>query len=268
MSVFGLFKSENSDVDKIRFMDSLAYPITMILSHFKAFLALAGIFSLVVSLVTFFCGRGFLCGFQVGSFCKATVFSSVLSVLVNLSGMAFLINRWTMVINEKKSIKDILLAKCFAKDVKAVGVILLYFILWCGIGYCFYFLKQRIVTPNWLFELGFFVIFSSVIVFCLILLLNFVGFYHYLQGGTFFSLRKTIGQSYNNLYTLILVFFIYMLIFIYFIYRGEMLFRQYAQYGISFEYGSEFYLYFIFSVIITVFVSSFHYQEKKLFREE
>lgn len=268
MSILDVLKTRNSDVNKITFSDNLAYPIKMIFSHFKAFIVLAGIFSLVISMVTFFGGRSFLCGFQVGSFCKATVFSSVLSIIVNLYGMAFLINRWSLVINDNRNIKEVLLNKCFIKDLKAVGVVLLYFGIWCLLGWCFYILRRRVATSDWVFELGFFVLFSSIIIFCLLLLLNFVGFYHYLQGGKFFSLNKTIGKVYDNLYILILVFFIYMLIFIYFVYRGEAMFRQYIQYGLGVEYGSEFYLYFIFSMIITVFVSSFHYQEKKLFNDE
>ena len=243
-------------------------PVTTIIAHFKAFLILSGFVSLVISLVTFLGGRSFFCALQIGGFCSNNGYSAILSCLVNIYGMAFFVNRWQMIVCQKKSASDAIREKCFAKDIKAAGVFLLYLSLWSIIAGCAFVLKQRVATENVVLELGYFVVFSGIIIFCLLLLLNFVGFYHYLQGGKFFTLHKTIGRSFDNLYTFVTVFFVYMLIFIFFVFRGEGWFREYLEYGIAIEYLGEFYLYFVFCIILAVFVGAFEYQEKKLFGRE
>jgi hypothetical protein len=264
-SVFGRDKKTAND---ITFVECLSYPVTSIVENFKAFFILSGVVSLVVSLVTFLSGRGFFCSLQIGSFCYHNGYMMIISCLINLYGMAFFINRWQMVVNQKKSALKALCEKSFTKDMKALGVLLLYFLFWGIISGCAVALKQRVVTENVSLELGYFVVFSGIIIFCLLLLLNFVGFYHYLHGGEFFTLHKTIGKSCDNLYTLVAVFFIYMLIFVFLLFRGEGFFRGYLGYGVIIEYLSEFYLYFIFCTILSVFVGSFEYQEKKLFTAE
>ena len=259
------FNRDKKVVDGISFVENLSYPVSLIFNNFKAFFVLSGMVALIVSLVTFLGGRSFFCGLQIGAFCYHSGYMVVLSCLINLYGMAFFINRWQKVICEKKSVWATIRENCFAKDVKAIGVILLYFLLWGIVCGCAFALKQRVVTDNVGLELGYFVLFSGMIMFCLLLLLNFVGFYHFLQGGKFFTFHQTVGKSCDKLYTLVTVFFIYVLIFIFLLFRGEGFFREFLEYGVVVEYLGEFYLYFIFCTILAVFVGSFEYQEKKLF---
>lgn len=258
-------KSRNTEENRITFVESLSYPVKIIADNLGAFLLLSGGVSLIISLVTFFGGRSFFCALHIGSFCYYSWYMAIISCLVNLYGMAFFINRWQMVICEKKSIWKVWGQKFFVKDMKAIGVILLYFLFWGIIFLCAIALKQRVVTENVSLELGYFVLFSGIIICCLLLLLNFVGFYHYLKGGKFFTFHETIGKSCDKLYTLVSVFFVYMLIFIFLLFRGEGVFREYLEYGVVVEFMSEFYLYFIFCMILAVFVGSFEYQERKLF---
>ena len=268
MGFFDVFSKNKSGDNEITFAESLSYPMTLIFSHFKAFLILAGVVSLFVSLVTFASGRSFFCGLQIGSFCSNSGYAAILSLIVNLYGMAFFVNRWQKIACENMGIRKAISDKCLAKDMKAVGVILFYFFLWGVVFGCAFLLKQRSVTDDVSVELGFFMIVSGIIIVCLLLLLNFVGFYRYLQGGKFFTFHRTVGKSLDKFYTFISVFFIYMIIFVFFIFRGEGLFREYISYGILVEYLGEFYLYFIFCTILAVFVGSFEYQQKKLFADK
>lgn len=268
MIFLDLFRNNESKEKGIRFTDNLSYPLMKIVSKFKDFFALACIVSFAMSLVSFICGRGFFCGLQIGFFCSATIFSSIVSLLFSLYGAAFFVNRWELVAHKDETVWSALKKKCFTKDLKAVGVILLYFVLWGGVGICSYALKLRQPMNNWVLELGVFVLFSAIIIFCLLLLLNFAGFYHYLQGGKFFTLHKTIGKIIDSIYAVASVFFIYMLIFVFFIFRGEAFLIKFLQQGLIVEYLGEFYLYFVFCTIFAVFVCSFNYQEQKLFGDE
>lgn len=266
MSFFNLFDKSRNSQDDITFAENLSYPIMSIVSNIKAFFVLSGLVSLCISLVTFFGGRGFFCNFfQTGSFCYYSPVMMILSCLVNFYGMAFFVNRWQRIISHKKSVTDAIKEKCFAKDMKALGVLLLYLGLWGVIAWCAVMLRQRVATKDVVWELGYFILFSGIIIFCLFLLLNFVGFYHYLQGGKFFTLHETIGRSWDNLYTLVTVFFVYMLIFVFLAFRGEGLVSAYLEYSVVIEYLGDFYFYFIICAILAVFVGSFEYQEKKLF---
>ena len=133
MSFFNAFDRDRKDENSITFVESLAYPVTAIIKNFKAFLTLSVIVSLCISLVTFLGGRGFFCSLQIGSFCYNSGYMIILSCLVNLYGMAFFINRWQMIISQKKSVSEAIKEKCFAKDMKALGVFLFYLVLWCVI---------------------------------------------------------------------------------------------------------------------------------------
>ena len=59
MSFSSAFNRDKKAENSITFVESLSYPVTMIIKNFRAFLALSCIVSLCISLVTFLGGRGF-----------------------------------------------------------------------------------------------------------------------------------------------------------------------------------------------------------------
>jgi len=255
------------------FVEGLTFPLNSVAEHSKVFFLLVSCVSFFVSLFVVLSGHSLYCELspEIGAyiFCSDSLATSLSALIVTFMGMVFVFNRWQIGLSDKNlGFVDLLRLKCFKKDMKAAAVILLYIGLWVIVSMGIYFLNVRKPTPDWHMELAFFVLVSSIIVFAIILLLNFVVFQHFLQGGSFFALNKTFWIIFDNIYKPISWFFIY---FIIFAYITKVLLGVVFNNGLPLwlsVFVSEFFCYFVVYSIIAVFSASLYFQEKKLFIED
>lgn len=268
--------STKNDENKIviPFFEGLSFPASEISMHLKEFFGLAGGLSFLTTIIILCLGRSIFCGFDIngpisGLFCTHSITSVFVSSVVSLFSIAFFINRWHAIVFDKKSLLEAVKIKCLKKDFKAFGLVLLYLLLWLILCVAFMVLENRKANADWHVELGVFIGFSLLIVLAMFLLLNFVVFYNYLQGGRFFAVNKTFWPVFDNIYKPILWFFIYFLIFIY-------LFRIVF---VSFMVGnslplwlnvfaSDFCSYFLIYTVTAIIQLSLAYQAKFLFKAE
>jgi len=268
--------SAENDENKvvIPFFEGLSFPATEVSMHLKEFIFLAGGLSFLMTIVILCLGRSLFCGFDVngaieGLFCSRSLINLFLSACISLFSVAVFINRWQEIVFDNKSFSDVIKLRCFKKDFKALGVVLLYLALWLILCAACMFLEARKVVADWQTELLVFVGFSLVIVFVLFLLLNFVVFYNYLQGGRFFALNKTFWPIFDNIYKPIIWFFIYFLIFIYFF---KVVFVSFMV-GSTFPFwlnifACDFFCYFLIYMMTAIVQLSLAYQAKFLFKSE
>lgn len=266
------FMKENGEKSKFSFIEGLTYPLVTVNNNIMNFFAITCFFSLVTTIICFFLGRSFLCGIllsadmDIGVFCSLNNFNVILSMLINLIGVSFYINRIGF-ISEKQDKRYWFLKKIgWKKELKAFFIVCLYLLLWGIIGGMGYILKFRMPTPDWKFELSLFVVYSLFIILACFFLLGFVGFVHYLRGGRFFEIKKVFWPVFDEIFKLIFWFFIYFLIFAFLF---ASVFRYFvAHMNVWNVFLSEFCIYFILYFMVAIIYFSFEYQEKALFREE
>lgn len=258
----------------IPFLEGLSFPASEISMHLKDFVFLAGGLSFLTTLIILCLGRSIFCGFDVsgtisGLFCTRSLVNILASTIVSLLSVAFFVNRWQAIVFDKKSFSEAIKTKCLKKDFKAFGVVLLYLVLWLVLCIGCIALENRKAVPDWHVELVVFVGFSLFIVLALFLLLNFVAFYNYLQGGRFFAINKTFWPVFDNIYKPITWFFIYFLIFAYFFRIVFATFMMENSLPLWLNiFASDFFCYFLIYMVTAVIQLSLAYQAKFLFKTE
>ena len=268
--------SKNDDENKvvIPFFEGLSFPVTELSMHLKEFVCLAGFLSFLTTIIILCLGRSIFCGFDThgeikGLFCSQSLISLLASTVVSLFSVAYFINRWHAIVFDKKSFSEAIKLKCLKKDFKALGVILLYIVLWLALFAACLFLEKRRAVADWQAELLVFIGFSLVIVLALFLLLNFVVFYNYLQGGRFFAINKTFWPVFDNIYKPIISFFIYFLIFVYFFKVVFVSFMTENTLPLWLNiFASDFFCYFLIYMVAAIVEVSLAYQAKFLFKAE
>ncbi|MBO5284525.1 MAG: hypothetical protein J6B00_01470 [Alphaproteobacteria bacterium] len=262
-------KTEDEKSIKIPFVEGLTYPVTEICKYFKDFLLLTGFVSLICSIVTLLAGRSFFCGVLNESFCSSSMFSFVLSSGVMFLGFGFYVSRWMCIAFKGMSFKQAIREKCFKQDLKALLFVFLYCSLWAVVCFGVYFLNMRHPFSDWRKELAVFIGVSAIIIFVMVLLINFVIFFRFLQQKSVMVLKQTFWPIFDNIFKLAAWFLIYFLIFF-------SLLKVVFSYFISSVYlpiwvkvaGMEFFLDFIIFTAVAFFVLHFNYLSKCLFTEE
>lgn len=262
-------KTEDEESIKIPFVAGLTYPIIEIRKNFKDFLLLTGLISFICSVVSLITGHSFFCGVLNESFCSTSVISFVISSLVMLWGLGFYVSRWMCIAFEGEHFYHAIKKNCFKQDFRAIFLVLLYFSLWAVVCFGIYFLNMRQPVSDWRIELAIFIGVSAVIIFVVILLINFVMFFRFLQHKSFMVLKQTFWPIFDNIFKLAAWFLIYFLIFF-------SLLRVVFFYFVSNIYlpiwikvvGMEFFLDFIIFTVVAFFVLHFNYLSTCLFAEE
>ena len=198
------------------FFQGITQPLGKISKYLKEFLILTFSFSMFNSLFSFAVGRNILCngfGKLEISYCHDGLFAGFLSCMALLCGISFYINRWHMICYDNKSIKEVLSFSYLKKDIKTLGFVLFYIVLWGVVSGGVFFLKTRVATPNWKLELGIFMIVSLLIIFSLLLLLNSVLFSRFMKDKNWVCLNKSLLPILDNFYKVVGWFMVYLLFF-------------------------------------------------------
>lgn len=262
-------KTEDEKGISIPYAVGLAHPVMEIRKHFRDFLLLTGLVSFICSVVSLIVGHSFFCGVLNESFCSTGVVSFAVSSLVMLWGLGFYVSRWTGIVFEGFDFVQAIKCQCFKRDLKAMFLVFLYFSLWAVVFWGVYFLNMRQPVSDWREELAVFIGVSAVIIFAVILLMNFVIFFRLLQYKSIMVLKQTFWPIFDNIFKLSSWFLIYFLIFF-------SLLRVVFFYFVSNTYlpiwikliGMEFFLDFIIFTIAAFFVLHFNYLSARLFAEE
>lgn len=254
----------------VSLIDGLLYPLIAIDKNLKSFFLLDCFVSFVVSLTTVLVGRSFFCSLDVGGvYCAENLLALFVSGCVSFWGIAFFYNRWQVIISEKKNFFEAIKEKHLKKDLKTLIVVFIYVLAWVALGLGVFLLEKRRPVEDWRMELLFFVCVSLVMIAAIFILLNFVVFQHFLNGGSFFAIRRTFWVVFDNVYKPIVWFFIYFLIFWFLCHvsRGFFETKKVLPMWLS-AFVNEFFLYFNFCFLTSIIASSLFYQEKVLFSEE
>lgn len=264
------------DIVKIPLLESLAFPLTTIGQHIKEYLFLISVFSFFTAIIFLAAGRSFFCfssasiEVQNALFCSQSIWSELISFFAIILGGGFFINRWQMIAFENKQIRDCFHARMVKKDIKAVCLNFFFVCLWVVIVVGLYMLITRIPSDDWHKELLFFIGISFFIVLAAFLILNFVGFYHFLNGGNLFALKKTFWPIMDNIYV---PFFWSTVYFLVFVFLFQMILRYFiAQSNFLPVIVNAFVLEFLVAAVVYFFVSIIQsflvFQERKLFGKE
>lgn len=256
--------SENEGKKILSFVEMGFFPFMVINRRCIDFLLLTAFVSFICSTVAFLFGRSFLCSFSGD--CVSGIFSSVVSFLVFWCGLAFFVNRWFLIAFEGVSFAEAVKKRCLKQDLRAMFLVFLYLALWGVIGFSLYFLEARKPFADWRLELLLFIGVSFVIIFAVILLLNSVIFLHYLQGENLFVLNKTFWPVLDNIFKMLIWFFIYFFVFVFCLKDVFSYFLGHKElWGWLRYWGSEFCMDFFIFAIVSILVSALKYIELVIF---
>lgn len=254
---------------KFPFFGGLAYPVMEIRKKNKDFLLLTGLVALVCSFIEVIIGRSYFCGVIAEGVCSNNLFSVIISTLVMFAGLGFYISRWVNIAFEDTSFKEAIKQKCFKQDIKAIFLVFLYSFLWAAVCFGVYFLSERTPVDNWKIELAVFVAVSAIVIVALILLMNFVIFFRFLQKKSVFVLKQTFWPIFDNIFKLLAWFLIYFLIF-FSLLRGGFFYFLSSTYLPTWLriIGNEFFIDFVIFTIAAVYVLQLKYMTNYLAAEK
>ncbi len=254
----------------IPFFEGLASPFKTIKLHFNSFCILTSFFALITTIISDILGRSIFCGLEQDTslYCSTSPFNAIASIIFLLIGFSLYLNRWDLITKYNTPIKETLKQFYIRRDIKAFLIIFINIILWTIIVISAYLLNTRQATPNFYLELGYFALFSSLILISIILLFNNVIFIRLLDEKKCNVLNKTLWPIFDNLYKFMLWFIIYFILFIQitrYIFLNVMTIST-----IPFIYSfiCEFILYFIIYSIPAFWIIILRYQEKYLLSDE
>jgi len=260
--------SQKQGKNNISFYEGFFFPFNAINTHWRDFVLLTGLFSLISSVMVLLTGQCYLCfsSLEISEqiFCSEAWWNVLIYYVSIFLLLALFISRWQVIFAENKSFEDVIKKRMFRQDKKAMLFVFIFFLLCLVIDESIILLHERQVSPNWLTELGFFIVVSLMIVFSATLLFNFVIFQHFLQGGRFFELNKTFWPVLDNIYKYMIWFLLYFVMF-------SFLFMmvQVISWGNMFLLGRlfimEFCIYFLVYTVAAFFIASLNYQEKIFF---
>ncbi|MCM1322561.1 MAG: hypothetical protein NC218_00050 [Acetobacter sp.] len=261
-------KSSNVKVD-FSFWEGITFPFECIYRHFKDFCYLIGSFSLFSAILMMFAGRGFACasGLEGSIYCINNVWFSLILFVFLFILMACFVNRWWKIAFYNMSFKEAMKIKFGIADIKTMGFIFLYLMVFCAIGIGFYWLYARVVTPNWVTELLLFMLVSLFIIGGFFIIANAVVFARFLDGQEWLVFGKTFLPVFDNIYKLIAWFLFYLLLLIYLIQQAQRVFFicQKTMPLLLAGFAGDVALQFVFYLMLACGVSLLKFQERYIF---
>jgi len=108
-----------------------------------------------------------------------------------------------------------------------------------------------------------------LVLFSLFLILNFVSFYHYLQGNKISSIKKSFWPIFDDIYKPVVWFFMYSILLLAFLQQTHIWVRQLSSANIWLRIpATEFLLYFYINTVVVIIASFLIFQEKALFGKD
>lgn len=254
----------------IPFFEGLIYPVNAIKSNLKNFCFLTSVFALITTIIINLLGRSVFCGLEQENsyYCSISPFNTLTSFFILLIGFALYTNRWDLITKNNINTKDTLKQLYYPKDLKAFIIIITNLIFWATIVLSIYLLNTKKPTPDFYFELGYFILFSLLILISIVFLLNNVIFTQFLDGKKWFVLNKTFWPIFDNIYKLFLWFLIYFIFFAQ-IFRAIFLnIMNLKTTNYVYTFSCEFIFFFFLYTTFAFWITSLRYQEKYLFSNE
>ncbi len=254
------------------FWEGIIFPFETIYKKVKDFCCLIGVFSLIAAVLVMAFGRSFACALGLngwGIYCMVNPWGMLLLFVLLLFLMACFVNRWWMIAFKGMGFAEVIKIKPDTKDIKVLGFLLVYLVIFLIVGGGLYLLYSRTATPDLKLELAIFVGVSLVIVMSLVLLLNAVVFARFLEGEEWFVIRQTLLPLFDNIYKIVAWFLFYLLFFAYLMRQAGSLFfvlqRELPLFISSFL--SEFALQFVFYLVAACVVSLLKLQADCIFKD-
>lgn len=265
------FDKKNKEKSVLPFLEGLAFPLEKIFSNFREFAMLICSASLVTTAFCYWLMLSFSCEKYAGDvpICSYSPYRMVVFLLLILFLEAAVYSRWQSIFSENMKFLDTFKKEFFFKDLKAMLILFLYFIFWCGVIGGLFWLDIRKPVADWHMEALFFVGVSSIIIISILFLFNFAVFQHFFKGGKFFAINKTFIPIFDNIYKPFTWFLIYFLVIV--ILLKQVFAYVFYNSNISGDFATvlkSFCFSAIFYIIVALLSGSLFYQEKQLFAEE
>lgn len=255
----------------IPFWGGVIFPLEIIAKRFKDFFLLVSGFSFLSAIISMVFGRSFACGLDDELFfCGNNVWNSFIVLVVAFVFSVMFIRCWWFLGFKEKSLSEVLKMKAGVMDLKIAGFLLGGLCFLGVLGGGVYVLLSREATPQFDFELAWFVFVSLFIIVALFVLLNAVVFIRFLDGKKWLVFHETGWPIFDNVYKLMGWFLFYLLFILYFIRQVGRLFifcRQILPMVVA-SFIADFALYFVFYLAIACVISLLKYQEKCIFANE
>lgn len=265
--------TQNQNNKLLPFWEGLIYPFAFVHNNSSSFFMLTSFFALLNTICTFALGRSALCSTTSPAseyiFCSNSIFPAIFSIVLFLLFASFYINRLIIISQNNTSIKELITNFYPKSDIKSIIITFLTTIIIAIFLASLYFLTTRKATPNFYLELGYFILFSSLIILSISYLLGAVLLYRYLINKTLHTTTKIFWPIIDNLYKYLLWFLFAFLFF-------SWILKSISTYLISLPSTSsvipyiisEFLLSFTTLSIFAYWILQLQYQEKKLYINE
>lgn len=255
----------------IRFFDGLLYPFTFINNNLPSFMKLTSIFALLYTFFIFILGRSIACSTlsDISShiYCSNSLIHAIISIILFFILVSLYLNRLTM-LKKNTSIKELITQINIKSDLKMLAFVLITIINIILLFGSIYLLSTRKATPNFYFELGYFILFSSLIIINTIYLLTTTLSYRYMTGKPLLKLSNIFWPIVDNIYKYLLWFLFSFLFFSWILktISGYVLSIPTTATLIPFIIG-EFLLSFTTLTIFAYWILQIQYQEKCFFKD-
>lgn len=206
---------KNTNKITLPLWQGLFYPLTIIKNNNIPFLKLTSLFALIITSITFLFGRSYACSLNIQTpfYCSNSTINTIILLVVLIYLIATYINRLILITSNPISLKEALTTYNFKKDLKIILIMILNITAWAGIVVSLFLLFNRKATPDFLYELGYFTLFSLTILISTIYLLNNVLTYRFIENKNCLQFNKSFWTTFDNLYKILLWFLLSFMFF-------------------------------------------------------
>ena len=191
----------------------------------------------------------------------------LIKFLFGIFAYSIFISRWQMFAYQNKPMNEVLVKRFTKQDLKALGLILFYFISFSIISIITYYLSARVVMNNAAFEAMLYISLSSiVIVFIVLLMLAFL-WVRFFDGKEWLCFGKSLMVVFDSLYKIFGWFFIYLILML-LCTKLIYLLAYISLDGMFYSIIAEFCLNYSVCLLIVGIQGLMNYQSKVVFGEE
>lgn len=254
-------KTENQTT--LSFWQGLFYPLNIIKSNIIIFNQITICFAFLILFITsilssFNCNSNYISS----TYCIIPPLLTIISALLLIS---IYLNRVLKITTSNISLKDTLTQKITSIDLKIFAIIFFNILSFVGIFLSLQFLINRNATPNFILELGYFILFSFIIIILTLYLLNNHLTHSFIKNQKLPHIGKIFWYTLDNLYKFLLWFFISFTMFSLPLIKVIYLISNYTQTNNQIAlFLSKFALSYIVLFIFSYWFLQLQYQEKHL----
>ena len=258
---------KNKDV-VFSFFGGIKYTANSIFKNCNEFVVLSTFLCLFVSMLNFLSGSPIGCiygEYYTVSYCSSNFIVQFLKLIVFILAFSVFISRWQMIAFQKKQLKDVLSKQFMKQDIKALALILFYFLAFIGISLVAYYLSARVVMDNVAFEVVlYFSLTMIALVFVGLVMISFLWIRFFDEKEWLVYVGKSLWIVFDNIYKLFMWFFVFVLFVL-----VEVKFIYYMAYlamdGYLLSIVGEFCSVFILCIMVAIIQGLLNYQNQEIF---